>query len=71
MAQAPEIVTIPDEDDDVVESRSGPHNLISMEEYAESLDNVVLQFKRRCDGRQKGSIAICGHLIGKAYVSTI
>ena len=33
----------PDDDNNI--HRPGPHNLISADEYTESLDNIVLQFK--------------------------
>ena len=43
MAEAPEVVTIPDEEDE--QERRGPCNLITADEYAQSLDNIMLQFK--------------------------
>ena len=43
MAEAPEVVTIQDEEDE--QERRGPHNLITADEYAQSLDNIMLQFK--------------------------
>ena len=43
MAEAPEVVTIPDEEDE--QERRGPHNLITADEYTQSLDNIMLQFK--------------------------
>ena len=41
MAEAPEVITIQDED----EQERGPCNLITADEYAQSLDNIMLQFK--------------------------
>ena len=43
MAEAPEVVTIQDEEDE--QERRGPHNLITADEYTQSLDDIMLQFK--------------------------
>ena len=44
MAEAPEVVTIPD-DDDGNDIRQGPQNIVSVEEYATSLDDIMLHLK--------------------------
>ena len=43
MAEAPEVVTIQDEEDE--QERRSPYNPIMADEYAQSLDNIMLQFK--------------------------
>ena len=44
MAEAPEIINVPDDDDGHTPC-PGPRNLVSAEEYAEGLNNIILQFK--------------------------
>ena len=43
MAEAPEVVTIQDEEDE--QERRGPCNPITADEYTQSLDDIMLQFK--------------------------
>ena len=43
MAEAPEVVTIQDEEDE--QERRCPCNPITADEYTQSLDNIMLQFK--------------------------
>ena len=54
MAEAPEIMTVPDDDDDI--HWPGPCNQISADEYVESLDNIVLQFKESVLEDQKDAL---------------
>ena len=44
MAEAPEIINVPDDDDDGSHC-PGPRNPVSAEEYAEGLNNIFLLFK--------------------------
>ena len=43
MAEATDVITVPDYDEGAY--RPGPKNPISAQEYAEGLDNIILQFK--------------------------
>ena len=43
MVEATDIITVPDDDEGAYHPR--PKNPISVEEYAEGLDNIILQFK--------------------------
>ena len=44
MAEAPEIINIPD-DNDGGTPHPGQRNLVSAEEYTEGINNIILQFK--------------------------
>ena len=55
MAEAPEIINIPDNDNSGA-SHPGPRNLVSAEEYAEGLDNIILQFKEALLGDRKDTL---------------
>ena len=44
MAKAPEIINVPDDDNDR-SHHHGPRNPVSAKEYAEGLNNIILLFK--------------------------
>ena len=56
MAEASEVVTIQDEEDE--QERRGPHNLIMADEYAQSLDDIMLQFKELVLEDQKDALLV-------------
>ena len=55
MAETPEIVTILD-DDDGTDARQRPRNIVTAEEYASSLDDIILQFKEAVMDDQKDAL---------------
>ena len=56
MAEAPEIVTMPDKEEGP--ERHGPCNLVTADEYTESLDEVMLHFKESVMEDRKDALLV-------------
>ena len=56
MAEAPEVVTIQDEEDE--QEMRGPHNPVTADEYTQCLDDIMLQFKELVLEDQKDALLV-------------